>query len=376
MSETIKLLKELVSCVSITPNDAGCQNLITKRLEKLDFICKHLHYGDVDNLWAKRGNSKKIFVFAGHTDVVPSGNLDNWHTNPFEPTEKNGYLYGRGTADMKVGIAAMVTACERFFTQYPENHDISVAFLITSDEEGDAVNGTVKVLEYLKNNNEHITWCVIGEPSSKNKVADEIKNGRRGSLNAKLTIQGIQGHVAYPHLAKNPIHEFAPVLTELCAIKWDNGNEFFPATSMQISNINAGTGITNIIPAQLELLINWRYSSELTHIQIQQKFTEFLEKYKIKYSVKWNLSGKPFLTANGNLLDISQAAIKKICGYDSKLSTSGGTSDGRFIAQTGVQVLEIGTINATIHKANECVKITDIDILSKIYEEILKGIVL
>ncbi|SSS43138.1 dapE [Acinetobacter baumannii] len=332
-----------------------------------------MRFGDVDNLWARRGTEGPVFCFAGHTDVVPTGRLDAWNSDPFAPEIRDGKLYGRGSADMKTALAAMVVASERFIAKHP-NHKGSIAFLITSDEEGPAVNGTVKVIETLEKRNEKITWCLVGEPSSTHKLGDIVKNGRRGSLNAVLKVQGKQGHVAYPHLARNPIHEASPALAELCQTVWDNGNEYFPATSFQISNIHAGTGATNVIPGALEVTFNFRYSTEVTAEQLKQRVHEILDKHGLQYEIVWNLSGLPFLTPVGELVNAAQTAILNVTGTETELSTSGGTSDGRFIAPTGAQVLELGVLNATIHQINEHVDVHDLDPLTDIYEQILENL--
>lgn len=373
MSDTLDLAKELISRQSVTPEDAGCQPTMARRLEALGFSIDHLRFGEVDNLWARRGSEGPLFVFAGHTDVVPTGPEDEWRHAPFSPTEENGLLYGRGAADMKGSLAAMITATERFITQHPD-HQGSIGYLITSDEEGPAIEGTVKVVEWLQSRNEAIDWCLVGEPTSSDKVADVIKNGRRGSLGATLTIRGTQGHVAYPHLAKNPVHLVAPVLAELVAMKWDNGNESFPPTTFQISNIQAGTGATNVIPGDLTVLFNFRFSTEVTDAELRTQVETILQKHQLDYRIDWQLSGQPFLTPTGELVDATQAAIKNICGYETELSTSGGTSDGRFIAPSGTQVLELGPLNATIHKVDEHVAITELDTLSEIYQQILSNL--
>ena len=370
MSDTLKLARELISRQSVTPQDAGCQRIIAQHLETLGFSIEHLRFGEVDNLWARHGSEGPLLVFAGHTDVVPTGPESGWRHPPFSPTEENGLLYGRGAADMKGSLAAMITATERFIAQHP-NHQGSIGYLITSDEEGPAINGTVKVVEWLQQRDQAIDWCLVGEPTSSNQVADVIKNGRRGSLGATLTINGTQGHVAYPHLAKNPVHLFAPALAELVAMQWDEGNEFFPPTTFQISNIQAGTGATNVIPGNLTVLFNFRFSTEVTDAKLKTEVESVLQKHQLDYSIDWQLSGQPFLTTEGELVDAAQVAIKDICGYETELSTSGGTSDGRFIAPTGAQVLELGPLNATIHKVDEHVAIDELDTLSEIYQQIL-----
>jgi len=371
VSDTIELAKQLIARRSVTPEDAGCQDIMIARLTALGFVVEKLPFGEVTNFWARRGTENPIYAFAGHTDVVPTGPEKQWQHPPFEPTIDDGFLYGRGACDMKGSLAAMVTACERFIAAHPD-HKGSIAFLITSDEEGPAVDGTVKVVEWLESRGEKMQGCVVGEPSSLQTVGDVVKNGRRGSLGGILTVRGIQGHVAYPHLAANPIHLFAPALTELSQIQWDNGNEFFPATSFQVSNINAGTGATNVIPGELEVVFNFRYSTAVTHEQLQQRVHQILDKHGLKYDIQWNLSGLPFLTAKGELINATVAAIQEVTGLTTQLSTSGGTSDGRFIAPTGAQVIELGPSNATIHKIDECVKIEDLDKLSLTYENILQ----
>ncbi len=371
MSPTLELASALIARPSVTPDDQGCQQLLAARLEPLGFVIEHLRFGDVDNLWARRGSRKPSFVFAGHTDVVPPGPLDKWTSAPFDPVIRDGYLYGRGAADMKGSIAAMVTACERFIAEHAD-HQGSIAFLITSDEEGPSVNGTIKVIEVLQSRGEQIDWCLVGEPSSKDQVGDTIKNGRRGSLNGVLEILGKQGHVAYPQLADNPIHRAAPALAELCTVEWDAGNDFFPPTSFQISNIRAGSGTENVIPGSLQVMFNLRFSTESTADSIRTRVEEILTRHGLDYVITWKVSGQPFLTPVGELVDAARAAIKSSVGIETRVSTSGGTSDGRFIAPTGAQVVELGPLNDTIHKINECVNAEELDKLSVIYEEILK----
>lgn len=373
MSATLALTEDLIRRDSVTPDDKGCQQLLADRLSAIGFDIEYLRFDDTDNIWARRGKTGPIFAFAGHTDVVPTGPIENWESHPFQPEIRNGLLYGRGTADMKGSIAAMVTACERFVVQHPE-HDGSIAFLITSDEEGPATNGTIKVIETLEARNEKIDWCLVGEPSSTHKVGDIVKNGRRGSLNGRLTIKGKQGHIAYPHLANNPIHLTVPALTELCSIEWDQGNDDFPPTSFQISNINSGTGVTNVIPGTSDVIFNFRYSTEVTHEQLQEGVEAILNKHELEYDLTWELSGKPFRTASGELVDSVKKAINAITGYDTELSTSGGTSDGRFIAPTGAQVVELGPLNDTIHQIDECVSVDDLNILSQIYQSVLQNL--
>jgi succinyl-diaminopimelate desuccinylase len=370
-SATLQLTKEFIARPSITPEDAGCQQLLAQRLAQLGFAIEHLRFGEVDNLWAQRGNSEPLFVFAGHTDVVPPGPESHWSSPPFTPTIKKQLLYGRGAADMKGSIAAMVTACERFIAQHPK-HTGSIAFLITSDEEGPAVDGTVKVVEWLQQREQTIRWCLVGEPTSTDQVGDVIKNGRRGSLNGRLVVQGQQGHVAYPHLARNPIHLAAPAISELCAITWDNGNAHFPPTTFQISNIHGGTGASNVIPGHVTIDFNFRFSTEVTDELLKTQVQTILNKHGLHYDLQWSLSGQPFLTPAGELVDATRQAVQDICGYRAELSTSGGTSDGRFIAPTGAQVLELGPQNASIHKIDEHVRVQDLDVLSRIYERILE----
>lgn len=372
-SDTLDLAIQLLSIDSTTPNDNGCQQILCERLSKLGFECETMQFGEVTNLWARRGNDRPLLAFAGHTDVVPTGPLDQWHSDPFKPEIRDGYLYARGAADMKSSIACMVTACERFIAEHPQ-HDGSIAFLITSDEEGPAIDGTVKVIQTLEQRGEKIDWALVGEPSSSHSVGDVVKNGRRGSLGARLTVKGIQGHVAYPHLAQNPVHLACPALAELSAVEWDQGNEFFPATSFQISNIHAGTGATNVIPGEVIIDFNLRFSTCLTVEFIQQKISDILDAYDFEYQIEWCLSGLPFLTAEGALVEAAQKAIYDSTGLLTTLSTAGGTSDGRFIAPTGAQVLELGPVNESIHKINESVKVDDIDALSDIYQKILHNL--
>ncbi len=373
MSKTLELTKSLVARPSITPDDQGCQQLLSERLEPLGFSTEKMHFDGVDNVWIRKGTEAPVFCFAGHTDVVPTGDISLWDSDPFKPTIRDGLLYGRGTADMKGSIAAMTVACERFITDFP-NHKGSIAFLITSDEEGPATGGTVKVIETLEARHEKIDWCLVGEPSSTEQIGDVIKNGRRGSLGCKLKIIGKQGHVAYPHLAKNPIHLAAPFIAEITAEEWDQGNEYFPPTTFQISNIHTGTGVSNVIPADLNITCNFRFSTELSVGEIKQRVESMLNKHQLKYVINWNLSGLPFLTEEGELVTAAVNAIKKITGRKTKLSTTGGTSDGRFIAPTGAQVLELGPLNNTIHQINECVSASDLDILEAMYYEILKAL--
>ena len=373
MSNTLELAKSLISKPSITPDDHGCQAIMIDRLKKIGFEIHPLKFGDVDNFWAVHGDSGPLFAFAGHTDVVPAGDENAWNTKPFEPTIKDGYLYGRGAADMKGGLASMVTATEKFIKENP-NHKGRIAFLITSDEEGVAVNGTVKVMDYLKANEQKIDYCLLGEPSSTSSTGDVIKNGRRGSLNGVLKVNGKQGHVAYPHLAKNPIHLVSPALDDLCNQEWDNGNDYFPATSFQISNMHSGDGVTNVIPGDAQVKFNFRYSTETNKENLQKKVHEILDLHNLDYSIEWSHSGYPFLTPKGELVSACVEAIKKTKGIETELSTSGGTSDGRFIAQEGTQVVELGPVNATIHQINESVLVQDLDDLSEIYYQVLRNI--
>jgi succinyl-diaminopimelate desuccinylase len=371
MSATVDLAMDLIVRPSVTPEDIGCQDMMMARLEAVGFKSEKLRFKTVKNFWARRGEQGPVFVFAGHTDVVPPGPQKEWQTPPFQPDVRDGYLFGRGAADMKGSLAAMVTACERFIANHPD-HKGSIAFLITSDEEGPATHGTVKVVEHLQKRGDRIDWCIVGEPTSEKSVGDVVKNGRRGSLNGKLKVQGVQGHVAYPHLADNPVHRLAPALAELCATQWDQGNEFFPPTTFQVSNIQAGNGITNVIPGELIALFNFRFSTAVTEDELRSRVETVLDKHGIHYELEWTLSGKPFLTAQGDLVEAARATIKEVGGLDTTLSTSGGTSDGRFIAPMGAQVLELGPVNATIHKINECVKVSDLDQLSAYYERILE----
>ena len=374
MSPTLALTKALIEKASVTPSDGGCHALLTQRLEAMGFVVESLPFGDVQNFWARLGTDGPLFAFAGHTDVVPPGPSEHWDSEPFAPQVRDGFLYGRGAADMKGSIAAMVTACERFVATGKPLQG-SIAFLITSDEEGSAVNGTVKVVEVLEKRQEKIQYCIVGEPSSTTQVGDVIKIGRRGSLHGRLTVHGIQGHVAYPHLARNPIHRAMAPLDALCREVWDEGNESFPPTSFQISNIHAGKGTDNVIPGELDAAFNFRFSTALTEETIKARTHAILDTSGLEYSLTWHLSGKPFLTQRGTLIDIVAASIKAVTGIDTECSTTGGTSDGRFIAPTGAQLLELGPCNATIHKVNENVRVTDLDALSSIYEEVLTRLV-
>ena len=371
MTATLDLAKQLISIPSVTPDDLGCQKIIAERLSDIGFEIENLRYGEVDNLWARYGSTSPLFVFAGHTDVVPTGPVKKWRSDPFVPTIVDDVMTGRGTADMKSSIAAMVCACENFLADKKEIAG-SIAFLITSDEEGPATDGTVKVVEHLQNSNEKIDWCLVGEPSSTNRIGDVIKNGRRGSIGGELVVHGVQGHIAYPHLAKNPIHLFADAMQALCNEVWDNGNEHFPPTSFQISNINGGTGASNVIPGDLKVQFNLRFSTEITDQQIRQRIESILDEHQLEYTLNWSLSGQPFLTPGGKLVDAAKQAIRSVCAIDSELSTSGGTSDGRFIAPTGAQVVELGPVNDSIHKIDENINITELEQLTEIYTDILQ----
>jgi succinyl-diaminopimelate desuccinylase len=368
--DVINLTSTLIQKQSVTPEDAGCQPLMADILAPLGFNIESLFFTDTLNMWARKGDRSPLFCFAGHTDVVPTGPVEEWNYAPFSGELSEGYIHGRGAADMKGSLAAMLVATQRFVKNYPD-HKGSIAFLITSDEEGPFINGTTKVIDTLEARGEKIDMCLVGEPSSSQKLGDVVKNGRRGSLTGFLTVKGVQGHVAYPHLAKNPIHLAAPALDELANTEWDKGNDFFPATSFQISNINGGTGAGNIVPGSLEVQFNFRYSTELTAEQLTQRTSEILEKHNLEYDIRWVYNGLPFLTEQGPLLSATVEAITDIQHISPSVETTGGTSDGRFIAQTGAQVVELGPINATIHKINECVNAQDLEQLAKIYEAIL-----
>ncbi len=370
-SATLELALDLIRRRSVTPEDAGCQALMAERLAALGFKIEPMRFGEVDNLWARCGSDRPLFCFAGHTDVVPPGPLADWTSDPFAPEIRDGLLYGRGACDMKGSLAAMITATERFVAEHPEHHG-SLAFLITSDEEGPSIDGTRRVVEALSARDERIDYALVGEPSSHRRLGDIIKNGRRGSLGGRLRIRGKQGHVAYPQLADNPVHRAAPALAELCAERWDAGNEHFPPTSFQISNLHAGTGADNVIPGELEVLFNLRFSTEQTPETLQQRIQAILDRHGLDRQIAWRISGHPFLTPAGALVDATQAAILAVTGEPGQLSTVGGTSDGRFIAPTGAQVVELGPINATIHKVDECVGVEELDRLSAIYTDILR----
>lgn len=369
--EVVTLTQHLLACPSVSPNDAGCQDIIRDVLSPLGFKLETMQFEDTTNLWATRGQGSSIFCFAGHTDVVPPGDLTQWQTDPFQPTHQDGYLYGRGAADMKGSLAAMLVAIKHFIRQHP-NHNDMLSLLITSDEEGDYINGTVKVIDTLQKRGEHITWAVVGEPTSDQHLGDVIKIGRRGSLTGHLTIHGTQGHVAYPHLANNPIHLAAPALAELAQTTWDHGNRYFPATTLQIVNLQSGSGATNVIPSQCTASFNFRYASELTHEQLQQRVATILDQHGLHYDLQWHHSGAPFLTASGKLLEATTAAVQTVTGQTPRLETTGGTSDGRFIAPTGAEVIELGPINATIHQVNERVAVNDLTQLTLCYQKILE----
>ena len=373
MSETLELAQQLIQRPSVTPLDGGCQELIAERLKAIGFDIETLQFEDVTNLWATLGNSGPLFVFAGHTDVVPTGPENNWLYPPFSAIVADGFLHGRGAADMKGSIAAMVTAVERFLAVSELN--ARIGFLITSDEEGIAVNGTQKVIKELSDRNIKIDYCLVGEPSSSKQLGDTVKIGRRGSLGAKLVVTGTQGHVAYPQLAINPIHKILPVLTQLTDIAWDEGNVSFPATSFQISNINAGTGATNVIPGQIEIVFNFRFSTEIDAPTIKSRVTQLLDEAELNYQLDWNLWGNPFLTNTGKLVEAVSESIQKNCGYDTERSTAGGTSDGRFIAPTGAEVVELGPCNATIHQVDEKITVAELDKLSGVYQSVLQALV-
>ena len=369
-SAVLHLTEELIRRPSVTPLDEGCQQLMADRLAALGFDIESMFFEDTLNLWARRGQGKPLFCFAGHTDVVPTGPQEQWHSPPFEPEIRDGLLYGRGTADMKGSLAAMIVATERFLAKNPLLTG-DIAFLITSDEEGPFINGTKRVIETLEARQEKISWCLVGEPSSTQQVGDVIKNGRRGSLTGYLKIKGVQGHVAYPHLVDNPIHKAAPALAALSTEVWDHGNAFFPATSFQISNIHAGTGATNVVPGELSLTFNFRYSTEVTAEQLQQRVLALLDQHQLQYDIEWVLNGLPFLTDRGPLVEAAVKAVRLVQGFETSLETTGGTSDGRFIAPTGAQVVELGPCNGTIHKINEHVRVADLDLLTDMYEAIL-----
>jgi succinyl-diaminopimelate desuccinylase len=369
----IELAQQLIRRPSLSPDDAGCQAMLIARLEAIGFHVEPMHIGDTLNFWATRGQGETL-AFAGHTDVVPPGDANRWISPPFEPSIRDGMLFGRGAADMKGSLAAMVVAAERFVAAHP-NHAGRLAFLITSDEEASAVNGTVKVVERLMARNERMDYCLVGEPSSTEVVGDVVKNGRRGSMTANLTIHGVQGHVAYPHLADNPVHRAMPALNELVATEWDQGNEFFPPTSMQIANVQAGTGSNNVIPGEFFVQFNFRFSTELTDQMIKDRVAALLDRHQLRYTLEWNVSGQPFLTSRGKLVDAVVNAVAHYNEIKPQLLTTGGTSDGRFIARMGAQVVELGPVNATLHKINECVKASDLQLLSRMYQRIMEQLI-
>ena len=373
MSETLALTLDLLARASITPADAGCQDLMAGRLERSGFRIEKLRFGHVDNLWAVHGTDSPLLCFAGHTDVVPTGPLENWQSDPFKPEIRDGLLYGRGASDMKSGLAAMVTATEAFLAER-SSHRGSIAFLITSDEEGPSVDGTKRVVEALMARGEHIDWCIVGEPSSERATGDTLKIGRRGSLSGRLTVHGVQGHIAYPQLAENPVHTLAPALAELAGRAWDAGNEHFQPTSFQVSNLNAGTGAPNVIPGELKARFNLRYSPVQTPDGLKRTVEDILTRHKVRYTLEWFLSGEPFYTRPGKLVAEVSAAVKQVSGHAPALSTGGGTSDGRFIALMGAEVLELGVPNPTIHKVNECVRVADIDTLHTMYLQVLRNL--
>lgn len=373
--KTLELAIDLINRPSVTPEDHGCQDVMIKRLQAIGFDVERLRYDDVDNFWAQRGKEKPLLVFAGHTDVVPTGPVEHWHSDPFNAVVRDGVLYGRGTADMKSSLAAFVTACEDFVSKHPD-HNGAIGFLITSDEEGPSVNGTVKVVEWLNENNIDIDYCIVGEPSSSTTMGDVIKNGRRGSLNATLTVHGKQGHVAYPQLADNPIHNALAAFDELTRTQWDSGNEFFPETTLQISNIRSGTGAENVIPGELHAQFNFRFSTSVTDTELKNTVEQLLDRHGLSYKIEWRLSGQPFLTEPGKLVAACKTAITEVLGIQTQLSTSGGTSDGRFIAPTGAQVVELGPLNATIHQVNECIDVGDPARLSTVYARVLQQLLI
>jgi succinyl-diaminopimelate desuccinylase len=373
MSQTLELTQNLIARRSVTPADEGCQEIMRERLAAAGFRIEPLRFGNVENFWAKRGNGGPVFCFAGHTDVVPTGPLEEWRTDPFVPSVRDGRLYGRGAADMKSGLAAMITATEAFVAAHP-SHKGSIAFLITSDEEGPSVDGTKRVVETLAARKERIDWCVVGEPSSETTIGDTIKVGRRGSFSGRLTVHGVQGHVAYPQFAENPVHTLAPALAELTSRLWDEGTEHFQPTSFQISNLNAGTGAPNVIPGELKARFNLRYSPVQTQERLKETVEGILRKHGVRYTIEWYVSGEPFYTPPGALSDAVGSAIQAITGSRPKLSTGGGTSDGRFIAPLGAQVVELGVVNATIHKVNESVRVEEIDQLHRMYFNVLRNL--
>jgi succinyl-diaminopimelate desuccinylase len=375
MRSTLELAEQLIRRPSLTPDDQGCMAIIAERLQRLGFTCEAIDRGGVSNLWARRHTARPLLCFAGHTDVVPSGPLHEWQSDPFEPTQRDGMLYGRGAADMKASLAAFVTSVEAFVAAHP-GHAGSIALLLTSDEEGDAVDGTVAVTEALQARGETMDYCIVGEPTAVRQLGDTIKNGRRGSLSGKLSVKGVQGHIAYPHLASNPIHLAAPAIAELAQTVWDNGNEFFPPTTWQISNIHAGTGANNVIPGRVDILFNFRFASASTPEALQARLSEILQRHGLDFDIAWTLGAKPFLTGRGALVEAALAAIREETGLEAELSTTGGTSDGRFIAEICAQVIELGPVNASIHKIDECVEVAALPKLSSIYRRVLEIILL
>ena len=373
MSQTLELTQNLMARRSVTPADEGCQDVMIGRLEALGFLIERLRYGNVENFWARRGSDGPVFCFAGHTDVVPTGPLEEWRSDPFVPSVRDGVLFGRGAADMKSGLAAMVTATEEFVTAHPQ-HKGSITFLVTSDEEGPSVDGTKRVVETLSSRNERIDWCIVGEPSSEQAIGDTVKVGRRGSFSGRLTVHGVQGHVAYPHMAENPVHTLAPALAELTSREWDKGTEHFQPTTFQVSNLNAGTGAPNVIPGELKARFNLRYSPIQTQEALKEVVEGILRKHGVRYTLEWYVSGEPFYTSPGVLSDAVAAAVQDVVGSKPKLSTGGGTSDGRFIAGLGAQIVELGVVNATIHKVNECVRIEELDALHRMYFNVLRNL--
>jgi succinyl-diaminopimelate desuccinylase len=367
---TFDLACDLIARRSVTPVDGGCLELVAQRLAPLGFGLERMDREGVSNLWTRRGGHGPILCFAGHTDVVPPGPLEQWASDPFKPEVRDGFLYGRGAADMKTSIAAFVTAVERFLADHPD-HAGAIALLLTSDEEGRAMDGTVRVVEALKARGESLNYCIVGEPTSAERLGDTIKNGRRGSLSGKLIVKGVQGHIAYPHLVKNPVHKVAPALAELATAVWDEGNDYFPPTSWQVSNFHAGTGADNVVPGTAEILFNFRFSTASTPDTLKARVHEILDRHGVEYALEWTLSGKPYLTPRGKLVEVVSRAVRETLGVETELSTSGGTSDGRFIADICPEVIELGPLNATIHKIDECVAVADIEPLSRIYERIL-----
>jgi succinyl-diaminopimelate desuccinylase len=371
MSESLDLARALIARHSVTPEDGGCLDIISARLAACGFSTERIDRGGVSNLWARRGEGAPLLCFAGHTDVVPAGPLDQWHSGPFSPDIRDGFLYGRGAADMKTSIGAFVTAVERFVAGRSQ-HAGSIALLLTSDEEGPAINGTVRVIEALKARGQRIDYCIVGEPTSAQQLGDTIKNGRRGSLSGRLTVKGVQGHIAYPHLVKNPVHSIAPALAELTATVWDAGNEYFPPTSWQVSNFHAGTGADNVVPGSADILFNFRFSTASTPEGLKARVQEILDRHRVEYTLDWTLSGRPYLTPRGKLVEAVARAVRDVTCIETELSTSGGTSDGRFIADICPEVIELGPINATIHKIDERIAVADIEPLSRIYERTLE----